>query len=118
MAEKIIYLKMTKPWGGFNVGDVVRFGENKGRGRIEKGEGIEVAKQKAVNDPAPVRRSPKIETADAPPPAEKAVVTPEIDDNAKAKAEAEAKSKAETEAKAKAKAEAEAKAKGKDKAKK
>jgi len=49
MAEKIIYLKMTKPWGGFNVGDVVRFGENKGRGRIEKGEGIEVAKQKAVN---------------------------------------------------------------------
>jgi hypothetical protein len=57
MADKYIYVKLIKEWGGFRVGDVVRFGWNKGMGRIEKKEGIEVKKQHAVNDPP----EPKIE---------------------------------------------------------
>ena len=69
MSEKYIYVKMCKEWGGFGIGDVVRFGINKGQGRIDAGQGVEVPKQKAVNDPEPVvRKKPKVETADAPPP--------------------------------------------------
>ena len=80
MAEKYIYIKMVKEWGGFPVGAVVRFGYSKGQGRIEAGEGVEVPKQRAVNDPPPVIRSPAVETATAEPAekpaAEKTVVTP------------------------------------------
>jgi len=47
----MIYVKLTKEWGGFKVGDVVRFGRCKGLDRIAAGEGIEVSKQQAVNDP-------------------------------------------------------------------
>ena len=71
MAEKYIYLKMTKEWGGFRIGEVVRFGENKGRGRIKNGEGVEVAKPK-------VREKPKTETAVAIPAAETAENPPDI----------------------------------------
>ena len=57
MADKYIYVKLTKEWGGFQIGDVVRFGWNKGMGRIDKKEGVQVPKQRAVNDPP----EPKIE---------------------------------------------------------
>lgn len=62
---KDIYLKMTKEWGGFRVGDVVRFGYTKGLGRIENGEGVKVSKQQAVNDPEPKpkKKKPEVETA-------------------------------------------------------
>lgn len=64
MAEKYIYVKLIKEWGGFQIGDVVRFGINKGQGRIDKGEGIKVTKQKAVNDPIiEVPQKPKVEVA-------------------------------------------------------
>lgn len=80
MASKFIYVKLTKEWGGFAVGDVVRFGLNKGQARIDKGEGIEVPKQKAVNEPEKPSRQPKVETATAKPDSEKTVTTPEIKD--------------------------------------
>ncbi len=70
MAEKYIYLKMTKEWGGFQIGQIVRFGENKARGRIAAGEGIEVSK------PSPAKK-PLAETATANPVAETAEVTPQ-----------------------------------------
>ena len=76
MAKKYIYVKMTKEWGGFGVGDVVRFGYNKGESRIREGYGIEVPKQKAVNDP--VKEKPKVETATKPVKVEKAEVAPKI----------------------------------------
>jgi hypothetical protein len=76
MAQKDIYLKMTKEWGGFRVGDVVRFGYSKAQGRIANGEGVEVPKQSAVNDPAPKKKPPKVETAMAAPKGETAEVTP------------------------------------------
>jgi len=120
MAEKYIYIELTKKWGGFKVGDVVRFGKSKGEGRIKAGEGVVVKKQRAVNDPPAARPTPKAETATAKPPAETADNPPVIDAKAKAeaKAEAEAEAKAKAEAVAKAKAEAEAKAKAKAGAKK
>jgi hypothetical protein len=81
MAQEYVYLKMVKPWGGFNVGDIVRFGWNKGQARIEKGEGIEVPKQRAVNDPQPlIRERPRAETMISNPQSEKAVVSPELAD--------------------------------------
>jgi hypothetical protein len=78
MAKKYIYLEMTKEWGGFAVGDVVRFGLTKGLGRIDKGEGVETKKRPAVNDPVP-KEKPKVETATAAPKAETAEVTPQKD---------------------------------------
>lgn len=79
MAKEFIYVKLTKEWGGFAIGDVVRFGANKGQSRIDLGFGVEVPKQKAVNDPVPVKR-PKVETATAPVAAETAVAEPVISD--------------------------------------
>lgn len=76
---KYIYVKLTKEWGRFKVGDVVRFGLPKGGIIVEKGFGVKVKKQTAVNDPPPeVKISPIVETADAPPPSENAVVTPKL----------------------------------------
>jgi hypothetical protein len=66
MAQQYIYIKLKKEWGGFSVGDVVRFGYTKGIGRIAAGEGYEVPKQRAVNDPPPVR-APVVETMTAEP---------------------------------------------------
>ena len=62
---KYIYVKMTKEWGGFAVGDVVRFGYTKGERKIAEGFGVEVKKQKAVNDPIEEKpkEKPKIEVA-------------------------------------------------------
>ena len=74
---KDIYIKLTKEWGGFQVGDIVRFGYSKGQARIAAGEGVEVSKQPALNDPKPSKR-PKAETATAKPAAEKAIAEPEI----------------------------------------
>lgn len=48
MGQPIIYVKMTKEWAGFQIGEIVRFGESKGRSRIELGMGIEVPKPKSV----------------------------------------------------------------------
>lgn len=79
MSEQYIYLKMIKPWGGFNIGDIVRFGLNKGLDRIDKGEGIKVPKQSAINDPAPLPvKTIQAKTAIAPTPKEieTAEVTP------------------------------------------
>lgn len=79
MFQKYIYVKLTKEWGGFQVDDVVRFGISKGERIINQGIGVKVKKQPAVNDPPPeVKISPVVETADAPPPLEKAVVIPLI----------------------------------------
>ena len=85
MADKMIYVKLLKPWGGWVEGDVIRFGESKGRSRIELGIGVEVSKQKAVNDiqaeelEAAKRKAekPKVETATLKPDAETAEVTPQ-----------------------------------------
>ena len=82
MADKYIYLEILKAWGGFVIGDVVRFGYSKGAWAIAQGIGKKVRKQKAVNDPQlePKKEPPKVETATQPIPAETAVVTPvEID---------------------------------------
>jgi hypothetical protein len=77
MGQKDIYLKMTKEWGGFQVGDVVRFGYSKAQGRIANGEGVEVPKQPAVNDPPrKVKQVPKVETATIEPNAETADLPP------------------------------------------
>jgi hypothetical protein len=80
--QKYIYVKLTKEWGGFQIGDVIRFGISKGEWIIDQGKGNKVKKQPAANDPAPVEEvpeEPKVETADAPIMAEKAVVTPKIE---------------------------------------
>jgi len=61
--EKFIYVKLTKVWSRYGVGDVVRFGYNKGKGRIREGFGIEVPEQNAVNAPLPKKEKPKVETA-------------------------------------------------------
>jgi hypothetical protein len=78
--SKYIYVKLTAKWGGFQVGDVIRFGRSKGLVRIEAGDGIEVKKQAAVNDPV---KEPVVESAIATPKAEKAVVNRTPSANAK-----------------------------------
>ena len=83
MGQKEIYVKLVKVWGGFKVGDVVRFGEVKGQERVRLCEGIEVKKQKCVNEP-------KVETATNMP---AAVTKEKIAADAKAKADAEAKAR-------------------------
>jgi colicin import membrane protein len=93
-----IYLKMVKKWGGFKVGDIVRFGRSKGEARIAAGDGELVKRQRAVNEPV-------VETAVAVPKAERAVVDRKATDNAKDEAKARADAKAEAEKKAKAEAE-------------
>lgn len=96
MAKEYIYVKLTKEWGGFSVGDVVRFGYSKGQARIDAGEGIEVEKQKAVNDPAPqISKKPKVETSTAPPPkeTETAEITPKIESKESVKREEAPKEK-------------------------
>ena len=75
MKQDDIYVKMTKVWSRFQVGDVVRFGLNKGKSRIALGLGVEVSRQKAVNDPI-VAKKPKVETATINIDAETAEVTP------------------------------------------
>lgn len=105
MAKKYIYLKMTKEWGGFRIGEIVRFGFNKGQGRMEKGEGVEVPKQRAVNDPQPqVTRRPMVETATAEPAAEQAVATPVQESKADKTSEESPESKEKTPGKASSKA--------------
>jgi hypothetical protein len=75
---KDIYIQLEKPWGGFAVGQVVRFGYTKGTTMLKVGLGRKVRKQACVNEPAPMpKRGPVVERAVAPPPAEKEVVTPE-----------------------------------------
>ena len=85
MANKFMYVKLIKKWGGFKAGDVIRFGLTKGQSRVDQGLGVEVPKQPAVNGPEP-----------------------EDEARAIAKAKAAAKAKAKADAKAKAKAEAKA----------
>ncbi|KKM55109.1 hypothetical protein LCGC14_1552960 [marine sediment metagenome] len=115
--SKYIYLKMLKKWGGFQVGDVVRFSRTKGEGRITSGDGELVKKQQAVNDPVPEKKNTKIETAMHTPKSENAMLDTKASPDAKAKAKAEADEKADAEAKAKAKNEAKAKADAEAKAK-
>ena len=61
MATEFVYVKLIKEWGGFVIGDVIRFGRPKGERVIEWGFGIEVPRQKAVNDR--VAKRPEVETA-------------------------------------------------------
>ena len=90
-----ICVKLTKEWGGFLVGDIIRFGLIKGEYVIDKGWGQKVKKQRAVNDP------PVVENAMAVPKAEKAVIdkTAQPDAKAEVKADAEVKAKAPAEKK-------------------
>lgn len=84
MAQKYIWLKMTKEWGGFAIGEIVRFGESKGVERAEKGFGIQVAEpaeskkaradaaKRAAKDEAKAAveekaKADKVETADIAP---------------------------------------------------
>lgn len=82
--SEYIYVKLIKKWGGFKVGEVVRFGVNKGEGRIAKGEGIKVEKPKSVEKPKK-RGRPKVETATIKPEKETAEVTPKIETKKNAK---------------------------------
>lgn len=111
MASEHIYVKLIKKWGHYKVGDVVRFGRGKGLARISAEEGVQVKKQKAVNDPI-------VETATSIPHSctgigetEEAVQAIKAKADAKANAKAAADVKAQAEADAKAKADADAKAK-------
>ena len=66
MAAKYIYVKLIKKWSRYKVGDVIRFGYSKGQNRIKLGYGVEVPKQRAVNEPvkeAPKKEAPKVETS-------------------------------------------------------
>jgi len=78
---KTIYLHMLKKWGNTTIGDVVAFGEPKGRRVIAGGFAEEVP-------------NPEIKTA-AKKKAE-AKIKADAEAKAKAKADAEAKAKAET----------------------
>ena len=105
--SEYIYVKLIKKWGGFGVGDIVRFGTSKGEGRIAKGEGVKVEKPKEI-ETAAMKRAAGVDV--------KAKLKAKADAKkaAKEKAVAESKAKAEAEKKAKAKA----KAKSKEKTKK
>lgn len=74
--QEFIWVKLTQEWGGFQIGDVVRFGKNKGKALIiDKGMGYEVPKQLEVNVP---RKRPEVEVATQDlSGAETAVVTPQ-----------------------------------------
>jgi len=94
---KTIYLHMLKKWGGSKPGEIVAFGEPKGRRVIAAGFAEEVPAPKSHKKQAPV-----VETATAKPKAERAEVTPVIPkspveketvDPVKAKAKAEADTK-------------------------
>lgn len=76
MAKEFMYVKLTKEWGGFSVDDVIRFGYNKGESRIREGFGVEVPKQKAVNDR--VTKRPEVETANRNPLSEPETETAEV----------------------------------------
>lgn len=79
MGQKIIYVKMTKVWAQFQIGDVVRFGEPKGRSRIELGMGHEVPKSEYDQQQKKrVVKTPKAETATKKPVAETAEASPEV----------------------------------------
>jgi colicin import membrane protein len=109
MASEHIYVKMIKKWGGFRVGDVVRFGRTKGEARIRAGEGEQVKRQRVVNEPAAIEMAMLDTKAKPDAKAQAAKAAAE----AKAKAEADAKAQAEADAKAKAEAKVDAKGKGK-----
>jgi len=68
-----IWLKLIKDWGSHQEGDIVKFGESKGRPLIEKGTAIEVDAPVAVPETAPV-----VETATVTVVAETAEVMPPI----------------------------------------
>ena len=91
MANKFMYVKLVRKWSRFNVGEVIRFGWNKGQSRVDKGFGVVVPKQPAVNGPEPEDEARDKAEAEA-----KAIAKAEAEAKAKAKAEAKAKAKAET----------------------
>jgi len=76
MTKEFMYVKLTKYWGGFNAGDVVRFGYGKGESRVAEGFGKEVPEQSAVN--APIDKKPIVETADRNPIAEPETETADV----------------------------------------
>ena len=80
--SEYIYVKLLKKWGGFKVGDVVRFGTSKGEGRIAKGEGIKVEKPKEI-ETAAMKRAAAVDV--------KAKLKKKADAEKKAKAKAKAK---------------------------
>lgn len=71
-----IRVKLTKPWGEYRDGAVVRFDEAKGRRVIAAGYGYEVKEKKKA---APRRRGrPKAQTATRPKAPEQADNPPEL----------------------------------------
>ena len=59
--QEFIWVKLTQEWGPYRIGDVIRFGKNKGKALIiDKGLGHEVPKQREVNVP---RKRPEAEVA-------------------------------------------------------
>ena len=68
---KTIYLHMIKKWGNTKIGDIVAFGEPKGRRVIAGGFAEEVPAPKP-----PRKQVPVVETTMAELKAERAVVTP------------------------------------------
>ena len=100
--SEYIYVKLIKKWGGFSVGDVVRFGVSKGEGRIAKGEGVKVEKPKEI-ETAAMKRAAAVDVKT------KLKAKADVKQAAKEKAAAEVKADAEKKAKAKTKAKAKAK---------
>jgi len=79
----MIWLKLTKKWGEYKIGDIACFDKGKGDRLIIAGIAVEVKEPKQ-----PVKTKPKaeikaeakekVESATIEPAAEKAVVTPDI----------------------------------------
>ncbi len=98
MEQEIIYVKMTKVWAQFPIGEIVRFGKSKGLSRIELGMGHEVPKSEYDQQQKQrLAKKPQAETATNEP---AAVTKEKIAAEAKARAETEAKANAEADAKA------------------
>lgn len=85
--NEYVWIKLSKPWGGFEKGEVVKFGQPKGQHRLDAGDGVEVP------EPAESRKATAAANAKA---AEEAKAAKEAEAAAKKEAEgAEAKATAD-----------------------
>lgn len=86
---KILDVFLERDWSGHKADEIVTVEDYTAHSMVKKGYGriITPVEKKKIES----AKKPQVETADNPMAAEKAVVTPNADDNAKAKAEAEAK---------------------------
>lgn len=67
-----IRLKLLKPWGGYDAGSIMDFGESKGWTLIDNGTAIEVSKKKKKLTVKAGKKKPKVENKIAEPVAETA----------------------------------------------